>query len=93
MGEKKLLNSEQEYFDYCICEGIGGIYRKYSSTSCYLDEESSIACDEGGQLMNEYVHITRKPKRYPCIFTWHCEEGDHDIYSGFFVYEDDFKKE
>ena len=95
MGEKKLLNSEQEYFDYCISNDIGNIKRIYSSSYCDLDEDSSEKCNKffSHVLEREVLHITRKPKRYRCIFTWHCEEGDHDRYSGFFVYEDDFKKE
>lgn len=95
MGGKKLLKSEQEYFDYCISNDIGNIHRTYSSSYCDIDEDSSEKCNSyfSRFLRNELLHVTRKPKKYPCVFTWHCEEGDHNRYSGFFVYQDDFKEE
>ena len=89
--EKKLLHSDKEYFDYCAVNTIGNIHRMYTSQSCYIDEDSSEPCQEYVKVIyDETMNIDRKPKQYPCVFVWDCEEGDHDIYSGMFVYPGDF---
>ena len=85
---KVLLTSDEQYFEYCVGESIGSIYRKYSSQSCYIDDGEE--CDHWEYVFGESMHITVKPKNYPCIFTWHCDEGDHDYYYGTFVYQEDF---
>ncbi len=96
MREKKLLKSEQEYFDYCVNNDIGSIHGTYSSSYCYLDDDSSKKCNEffSHVFQREVLNVIYKPKKYPCIFTWHCEEiSNHKRYYGFFVYQEDFKEE
>lgn len=90
---KKLLNSEEEYFDLCKSENIGEVSRRYSSQYCYI--EDGIPCDVSHDWGNETLRIDTKPESYPCVFVWHLEEDsrDHDIFHGQFIYEKDFKEE
>ena len=96
---KRLLNSDEEYFNYCIENSIGNISRTYGSQYCNVGEdEESEPCyfhytykSHSGYL-NEVLEVKRKPTHYPCVICWHCEEGDHDYYHGNFVYMEDFKK-
>ena len=88
--EKKLLNSEEEYFNLCVGENIGEVSRRYCSQYCYID--GGIPCDVSYDG-TETLHIDTKPTSYPCIFVWRLEEDsrDHDIFNGQFIYEKDFK--
>ena len=94
---KELLNSDEEYFNYCIGNSIGDISRKYGSQYSYVGEDSeSEKCDfyhtYTSDSHSETLEVKRKPTHYPCVICWHCEEGDHDYYHGSFVYMEDFKK-
>ncbi len=91
--EKKLLNSEEEYFDLCKGENIGDVSRRYCSQYCSI--EDGIPCDVSHVWNDETLHITTKPASYPCVFVWHLEEDcrDHDYFIGQFIYEKDFKEE
>ncbi len=87
--EKVLLHSEKEYTDYCVENTIGNISRKYSSQSCFIDGYFD-NCDFSYKLDNETLCVKEKPVRYPRVFIWHCVEGDHDYYYGYFIYIEDF---
>lgn len=96
--DKKLLNSDKEYFNLCVEERIGRIPRKYSTQNATIGNKSdSVECDyfhnykHGSAINTETLFVERKPKSYPCIFVWYLDEGDHDHYYGRFVYPEDFK--
>lgn len=96
--EKRLLKSDEEYFEMCVGESIGDIKRQYASQYSDIGENSdSVECDfkykyEFGIYKDnpKTLHIKHKPKSYPCVFVWHRVEGDHDFLIGEFVYPSDF---
>ena len=95
--EKKVLKSDQEYFDYCVENTIGVIGRKYGSQcSCVGNDGDSVVCSYYHTYDNdscpETIVVERKPKKYPCVLCWMLEEGDNDIYRGAFVYPEDFNQ-
>lgn len=88
--EKRILKSEQEYFDLCVAEEIGSIWRKYGSQTCEI--EYGEKCDEYLTThCKETLHIQSKPTHYPCVLTWHCDCGDNDNFWGVFVYPEDLR--
>lgn len=91
--ETVLLNSDEEYFDYCVLNTIGDISRQYASQYSDVGYETGIECDYWHKLEKPYsLHICRKPKTYPCVLVWRCWEGDHDCYDGEFVYLEDLSQ-
>lgn len=84
--EKKLLHSDEEYFDLCESEAIGYIQRQYGSQSC--DIENGIDWSKFVQYAGEWIHIEKKPSHYPCIFIY--TETYEDCYKGQFIYLEDF---
>ena len=99
--EKLFLKSDEEYFDVCISNKIGNMQRKYCSQFADIgDDGDSIECNfwhkyvyGTGDDDYECIHVKRKPKSYPCVFVWHCDEGDHDFYYARFVYPEDLTLE
>lgn len=97
--EKRILKSDEEYFNLCVEEKIGDIQRHYCSQYADVGERSdSVECDFWHKYVYgkhkddwESLHVKRKPKSYPCVFVWYCDEGDHDHWLGRFVYPSDFE--
>lgn len=88
--ETVLLNSDKEYFDYCVLNTIGDISRQYASQYSDVGHETGIECDYWHESDDSCtLRVTRKPKTYPCVLVWRCWEGDHDSYDGEFVYLED----
>ena len=87
---KKILNSDDEYFQYCVSNDIGSIRRTYASQSCYVGEQSGVKCDYWYKISDDLsLNVSMKPKSYPCVLVWRCWEGDHDLVEGEFVYLED----
>lgn len=86
---KKLLKSEEEYYDYCIAHTVGYIYRKYGSQCC--DYDSGMECDWYGTVFGDQtLRIEYQPVSYPCLMVWNTY-GPDDYQSVMFVYPDDLK--
>ena len=83
---KQLLNSDEEYFKYCVDNTVGYIHRKYDSQCCNYD--SGMECDFGETVYGEWLKIERKPISYRCLMVWNCDDDDNcDVQ---FVYMEDF---
>lgn len=93
--DKVLLNSDEEYFDLCVKEGIGN---SNSGKGVQIAIVSKLNCE----FIHEYkedgtwLRVESKPESYPCVFTWFRDDhpkgrvdGTIIIY-GWFTYPGDF---
>ena len=91
-----LLETKQDYIDYCIANDVFNTSQKYGSQ--YTNIDSGIEHDlydaidiEPNSLYIYRRYITSEPMSYPCIFTWTCIDSDNPEYRGEFIYPLDFK--
>ena len=91
-----LLETKQDYIDYCIANDVFNTSQKYGSQ--YTNIDSGIEHDlydaidiEPNSLYIYRRYITSEPMSYPCIFIWTCIDNDNPEYRGEFIYPLDFK--
>lgn len=84
-----LLETKQDYIDYCVENDVLNIPRKYASQ--YTEIDGGIDHDLYDVISIDGKYISSEPLAYPCIFVWTCIDGNNDIYRGEFIYPGDFE--
>ena len=91
-----LLETKQDYIDYCIANDVFNTSQKYGSQYTNIDggidHDLYDAIDiEPDSICISRKYITSEPMSYPCIFTWTCIDIGNPEYRGEFIYPQDFE--
>lgn len=86
--EKVLLNSDQEYFQYCVDREVCDI----SNRLAFIENGEALKYPHIGiTTAGETTLVTTKPSHYPCIMVWYVEQCvSYERCGGTFIYYDEF---